>query len=190
MPEPFAQPERRSFLVPILLALTALAIAATVVIHLYPATTVQATHLHTDIHSENTVFESNSIVLGRNHTEHVLYIASTIRVDNQLRVPVTLDDFTLTFTNPDAAQLTAKALTKPELANIELTYPALKPLITTPLLRDTGGQPNHSTQGTLPFALNLPQSMWDQRKSAIIEVALYHQPPITLTIPVPTTSNP
>ena len=138
MPEPFAQPERRSFLLPILLALAALAITAAIVIHLFPATTVHATHLRTQLHSEDTAFKSNSIVLGQNHTEHVLYIASTVRIDNQLRVPITLDDFTLTFTNPDAAQLTAKALTKPELANIQLTYPALKPLIAKPLLlRDT-----------------------------------------------------
>ena len=183
--EPFAQPERRSFLLPVLLALGTLTIAAAVVFHLFPATQVQATHLQTVLHPEDTTFKSNSIVLGQDHTEHILYIASTIRIDNRLRLPITLDDFTLTFTNPDAAQLTAKAFTKPELANIQLTYPALKPLLTAPLLTDTPVTPGQSTQGTLLFALPVPQSMWDQRKSAIIEVALYHQPPVSLTIPKP-----
>lgn len=186
MSEPFAQPERSSVLLPILLALAALALTAAIVIHLFPATSVEGIHLHTELHSEDTIFKSDSIVLGRDRTEHVLYVASTVRIDNHLRLPVTLDDFTLAFTNPDAAQLTAKALTKPELANIELTYPALRPLLSGPLLRDIAIAPGNSAQGTLLFSLNIPQSMWDERKSAVIEIALYHQPPVLVTIPLAT----
>ncbi len=186
MPEPFAQPEHRSFLLPIALALAVLAVAAALTVHFFPATKIEATHLGTVLHSEDTVFKSNSIVLGPDHAEHVLYIASTVRVENHLRVPITLENFTLTFTDPGEAQLTATSPTRPELANLELTYPALKPLLATPLLPETTLGPAQSAQGTLLFALPIPESMWNQRKSATIQIALYHQPPTTLTIPLTT----
>ncbi len=178
------QREPRSFLLPGLLALVALALAAAIAIHFYPATSVNVAHIHTDLLPQDVAFKSDSIVTGVNQTEHVLYIASTIRVDNQLRVPVFLDDFHLTFTNPDGAELTAAASTRPELSNIEVTFPALKPLLATPLLRETAIEPGKSAQGTLLFALNIPQSMWDARKSAIIQVGLYHQPAVYVTIPL------
>lgn len=184
MPEPFAQRERRSFVLPIVLALVALAVTAAIVIHLFPAATVQATHIRTVLLPKDTVFKSQSIVVGMNRTEHVLYIASTISVDNKLRVPITLEDFSLTFTNPDDAQLTAKAVPKADLANLELTYPDLKPLLTNPLATDTSIDPAKSAQGTLLFALNIPPSMWDRRKSAVIQISLYHQPPASVTIPI------
>jgi hypothetical protein len=183
VPDPsFAQRERRSFLVPILLALAALGLAAAIAIHFFPATTVNVDHVETSVLSTDTVFQGSTIV-GLNKTEHVFFVASTIRVDNQLRQPIFLDNFHLTFTNPDDAELVVDAAAQSDLPQVELNFPALKPLLANPLLRNATIDSGKAAQGTLLFSLTISESMWKARKSAVIKVDLYHQPSIYVTIP-------
>ncbi len=184
MPElTFSQPAKRSLLLPIVLALAALAIAIAIAIHFFPATTVNIDHLGTKTLPTHTVYKSQSIVLGPDQSQDVLFVATNLRVDNQLRVPIYLDDFTLTFTNPDGAELTAKATQKLDLPNVQTSFPALAPLVSTPLLRETTLDPGKSAQGTILFSLPVPEAMWNARKSAVIKVDLYHQPSLYLTVP-------
>jgi len=179
----FSQPERRSFLVPILLALAALALAIVVAIHFFPATTVNIDHIHTDILPTETKLKGSTIV-GLSETYKVLYVASTIKVDNQLRVPLYLDNFHLTLTMPDDSELTVQAAGKHDIPDIELNYPALKPFLTNQLQRETALEPGKSASGTVLFPLNkVDKALWDQRKSAVIKVDLYHQPAVYTTIP-------
>lgn len=181
----FAPPERRSFVLPILLALAAIAAAALIAIHFFPATTIDIAHLHTDLLPTTTAYKAQSMVVGVNQNESVLFVATTVRIDNQLRVPIFLDDFNLTFTNSDGAQLQQRGLTKAELGNAQLSFPALKPITTTPLLRETAIEPGKSAQGTVVFALPMPKSMWDVRQSATLKVDVYHQNPVYQDLPKP-----
>ncbi len=185
----FAQPERRSFLVPILLALAALAAAAVIALHFFPATTVDIAHLRTDLLPTTTTYKAQSMVVGVNQTQTVLFVASTVRVSNQLRVPIFVDGFSITFTDPAGAQLQARGLTQSELSNSQLSFPALKPLTTSPLLRETSIDPGKSAEGTIVFPLPIPQSMWNTRKTATIKVDLYHQNPVYQDIPKPPTTQ-
>ncbi len=182
-PPTFAQPERRSFAPPILLALIVLA-AVLVFVHRTTRTSLTATLLHTEILPNTTVYKADSIVLGQQETSYTLFVVSTLRIDNRRAQPISLDDLALTLTDPNGAQLTAQALRPQELANAEVTFPKLKPLITSPLLvREAPIASNQSAQGTAVFSVALPQSVWDTRKSATIAVTPYHLAPITLTIP-------
>ena len=178
----FSQPERRSFLVPILSAIAAIALAIAVAIHFFPATTVNISHRHTDVLPTETVFKGSTVV-GLSETQHVLFVAATIQVDNQLRVPVYLDDFHITLTDPSGAAMTVSADTPKDLPDLEVNYPGIKPLVGTPLVRNTEIDPAKSAEGTLLFALAIPKDVWDTRKSAVIKVDLYHQPAIYVTIP-------
>ena len=178
----FAQPERRSYLVPILLALVAIGVAVVIARQYFPATTINIAHVRTDLLPTTTVYRSESTVVGVNQTQIVLFIATTLRLENQMRLPIFLDNFLLTFITPDG-QLQAKALTKDELANAQLSFPALKPLTTNPLLRDATIDPGKSAEGTVVFSLPIPKSMWDARKIATIEVDVYHQHPVYQDIP-------
>ncbi len=181
----FTQPERRSYLVPILIAAAALAIAIFVATRFFPATTVNIAHVHTDVLPTHTVFKSDSIVVGRDSAADILYIAETLTIDNQLRQPIDLDNFTLTFINAQGAQLTPRAIDKADLPNLELSFPALKPLLAHPLLRETSIDPGKQATGTILFALQVPQKMYDTRQSATVKVDLYHLNPIYETIPKP-----
>jgi hypothetical protein len=178
----FSQPERSSFLKPILLAVAAIAVAIALAVHFFPATTVNIDHVHTDVLPTETVFKGSTIV-GLAETNRVLFVASTIRIDNQLRYPIYLDDFHITLTDPSGAEMTVSADTPKDLPDLETNYPALKPLVITLLARNTVIDQGKSTQGTLLFPLTLRKEVWDSRKSAVIKVDLYHQPAIYITIP-------
>lgn len=179
----FSQPERRSFLVPILVAIAALALAIVIAIHFFPATTINIDHLHSDAVDTHTVFQSHSKVIGQQQSQDVLFIAETLKVDNQLRFAISLDDFSLNLTNPDGHQFTVKAVQKGDLESIQASFPRLKPLLTTPLLRDTDIEPGKVAEGTILFSLPVPQTMWDARQSGVVKVDVYHQPSLYLTIP-------
>lgn len=184
MSEPsFAQAERPSLLVPIVLALAALGAAIFLAIRFFPSTSVQGAHVQTQLLATHTVYKSNSIVLGQEHAEDVLFVATTLKLDNHMKMPVYLDDYTLTFTDPSGAQLTARSVNKSDLANLETTFPAIKPLVGNRLTRDTVIQPNGSAQGTLLFSLQLTQALWDSRKDANVRVDIFRQHPVTVTIP-------
>ena len=178
----FSQPERRSFLLPIGLALAAIAVAIAIAIHLFPPTTVNVSHIHTEALPTETTLKGSTIV-GLTEINHVLFVASTIKVNNQLRVPINVDDFHITLTDQTGAEMTVAATQPNDLPDLETNYPALKPLMTTPLVRDTAVDHGKSAQGTVLFPLTVPKDVWDTRKSAVIKVDLYHQPAIYLTIP-------
>jgi hypothetical protein len=178
----FAQPERRSFLVPVLLALAAIAVAVGLARHFFPATTVNIVHIHTAVLPTETVF-SGSTIVGQHQVERVLFVASKIRIDNQLRQPIYLDGFHITFTNAQGAEETESAFRENELAPAIANYAGLQPLVTQPLLINTVINPNSTAEGTLLFSLRIPKDMWDARQSAIIKVDLYHRPALYLTIP-------
>jgi hypothetical protein len=167
---------------PILLALGALALAIALAIHFFPATTVDITHLHTDVVPTETVLKSSTVV-GAGEIDRVLFIASTVRIDNKLRVPLYLDDFHMTFTAADGGQLEMRAVGERDFGDMQTNYPALKPLLTKPLMRNAVIDPNSSDEGTILFSLVVPQAMWNARQSAIIKVDLYHQRSVYATIP-------
>jgi hypothetical protein len=181
----FAQPERRSFLVPIVLALVVLALGLLATRHFFPSGNIEIQQVRTEILPTTTSYKSDSIVVAPTETIQTLFVVSTLKIDNHLRFPVSLEDFTLTLTDNTGAQLTARALQKNDIPNSELSFPALKPLIPAPLVRETVIQPGQSAQGTVLFSLTLPASIWNERKSAAIQVDLYHQAPVTITIPSP-----
>lgn len=178
----FSQPERRSFLLPAGLALAAIAVAFALAMHFFPATTVNINHIHTDALPTETTLKGSTII-GLTETNRVLFVASTVQVDNQLRVPIYLDDFHITLTDQAGAEMTVAATQLNNLPDLETNYPAIKPMMATPLVRNTAIDQSKSAQGTLLFPLSVPKDVWDTRKSAVIKVDLYHQPAIYLTIP-------
>ena len=191
MTEPFAQSaaaqsHRRSPLVPGLIALAATAIAVLIGIHFFPATTVNIEHLRTDVIPTHTVFAPEVKLLKRpEQAEDVLYIASSLRIDNQLRGSIFLDGFSLTLTDVDGAQLTEPSVSQADAPSVAQSFPQLQPFLAAPLKMNTMIEAGKATSGTLVFALRIPHSLWEARKSAVIKVDLYHQPSLYLTIPKP-----
>jgi len=193
----FSQPARRNLAVPILLALFVLAAAALAVLHYTPHSTADVAVTHSTVYQSHLIFKSNSIVLNSNQAQDDLYVLTTLRLTNHLRLPLFLKDFRASFNPGSPAEtnpLTTSAIEKPDLVNLFTTFPALKKTADAqgvpPLYRETKIDPGQTTEGYIVLHFPGTRDLWDKRQNAIITLDLYHQPPLTADIPNLTPAQP
>ena len=185
MSEPaFIQAERRNLMLPVLTAGAALAVAVLLGIHFFPATSVDIAHVRVAVVPTQTVFNNQSMVVGPSQVSDVVYVAETLRISNELRVPLYLDRFTLTVTT-DQGEETDAAISATDLATVRTSFPALEPLLVKPLLPETAIQPLQQSEGVVLFSLRMSQAEWESRRQAVVKVDLYHHNPVYQTIPKP-----
>jgi hypothetical protein len=79
--------------------------------------------------------------------------------------------------------MTTRAVEKQELDNLYMTFPALKPLASSPLVRETLIDPGHTAEGMILLHFPVSEEVWNSRRSAVLHIDLYHQGPISITIP-------
>ena len=179
----FSQPESRSTK-PILLAIGALVLIAAAVFYFNPHDTAALTVSETTAVPTRTNFKSDSIVVGQSPTgQDDLYVLTTIHLADHLRLPLTIDTFLCTLVTADGQQTTASAATKDDLLAIFKAFPQLRPLASPALFRETVINPGTAVDGQVVFHFPITKAVWDTRKSATLEVDLYHQTPQTILIP-------
>lgn len=178
------QPVRRNLLAPVLIAFVVLGIAIALVIRFTPHRIADLTITKTIVHPTHTVFKSDSLVVGSNKVDDELYVLTTLRVQDRLNLPLFLKDFTATLTTQDGQQYTTSAAEKPDLDSIYASFPALRPLASAPLLRETLVSPGESAEGMILLHFPVTLADWNQRKVAVLHVDLYHQGPLSVTIPI------
>ena len=184
MPTPiFSQPERRNYLVPALITLVLVAIVATLIYKFTPHRIADIAVTHVNVVSIGTPTKTGSQLVGKQeYIQNDLYVLATVRIDDQLRLPLFLKDITATLTTPDG-DLTTSAIEKNDLDSIYTTFPQLKPVATAPLLRDTAVQPKDHAEGMVLLHFPITQQQWDQRTSATITITTYSQGDLTVTVP-------
>jgi hypothetical protein len=178
MPVPditFAQPARRNLLAPVLLAFLLLGIVLALVIRFTPHRTAGLTIVHTTTFPTHTVFKSDSILVHTDPSEDDLYVVTTLRIDDQLHLPLFLKDFTANVVTAEGQEFTTSAIEERDLPNLFTSYPALRPLATDPLLRETMIAPGASAQGVILLRFPITQAAWERRRSAVLNLDLYHQ---------------
>lgn len=166
-----------------MIAFLLLGIVIALVIRHTPAQTVDLTITHTAIYPTHTVFKSDSLVVGSDKVEDNLYVLATLRVDDPLRFPLFLKDFTATLTTADDQTITTSAAEEKDLPNIYTSFPAIKPLTSAPLRRETLIAPGSSVEGMVLLQFPITQAIWNSRKSAILNVDLYHGGAFPIAIP-------
>jgi hypothetical protein len=171
----FAQPARRNLLVPVLLAFLILGIVLALVLKFTPHKTADLTITRTAIYPAHTVFRSDSIIVANQHAEDDLYVLTTLRIDDRLHLPLFLKDFTATLTTAEGEEITTSAVEKQDLENVYTSFPALKPLASEPLLRETMISPGQSAEGMVLLHFPITKEIWDHRRTAVLNVDLYHQ---------------
>jgi hypothetical protein len=171
----FAQPARRNLLAPVLLAFLILGIVLALLLRFTPHRTADLTVTRTTIYPTHTVFKSDSIIVANQHTEDALYVFTTLRIDDRLHLPLFLKDFTATLTTGEGEEITTSAVEKLDLENVYTSFPALKPLASEPLLRDTMISPGQSAEGMILLHFPVTKEVWDHRRRAVLNVDLYHQ---------------
>jgi hypothetical protein len=171
----FAQPARSNLLAPVLLAFLILGITLALVMRFTPHRTADLDILHTAVYSAHTVFKGESILVGHDQGQDDLYVLTTLRISDGLRLPLFLKDFTATLTTGDGQEITTSAVEKDDFANLYTSFPALKPLASEPLLRETMISPGQSAEGMVLLHFPVTQDVWDHRRTAVLNVDLYHQ---------------
>jgi hypothetical protein len=178
MPVPdlkFAQSAQRNLLAPVLLAFLILGITLALVMRFTPHRTAEMSIVRTTVFPTHTDFKSDSIVVGRTPGQDDLYVLTTLRIDDRLRLPLFLKDFTATLTTADGQEFNTSATEKDDFANIYTSFPALKPLASDPLLRETMINPGQSAEGMILLHFPVTKDVWDHRRTAVLNVDLYHQ---------------
>jgi len=171
----FAQSARSNLLAPVLLAFLILGITLALAIRYTPHRTADLTITHTAVYPAHTVFKGDTILVGHDHAQDDLYVLTTLRIDDHLRLPLFLKDITATLTTADGEEFTTSATEKNDFANIYTSFPALKPLASEPLLRETMINPGQSAEGMILLHFPVTQDVWDHRRTAYLNVDLYHQ---------------
>src|ERR1700744_4107756 len=171
----FAQPDRRNLRAPVLLAFLILGIILALLLRFTPHKTADLTITHTVVYPVHTVFKSDSIVVGNQHTEDDLYVLTNLRIDDRLPLPLFLKDFTATLTTADGEEITTSAVEQRDLESVYTSFPELKALATDPLLRETMIAPGQSAQGMVLLHFPVTQAVWDHRRNAMLNIDLYHQ---------------
>ena len=179
----FSQPERRNLLLPIGIAVVVLVAAAALVLAFLPRRTADLTVTHVATWQAHTVYKSDSIVVGKDAAQDDLYVLITLRIDDQLKIPLFLKDFTATFTNANGETFETGAAEKNDLDALYTVFPALKALASPPLLREATVAPGQPAEGMILLQLPMKQDAWDHRKAATLTVDFYHQGPQTIAIP-------
>jgi hypothetical protein len=179
----FSQSERRSPLTSILIAAAVLAVIAGLVFYFNPHDTAKLTLSNTNVVGTRTNFKNDSIVISATPAgQDDLYVLTTLQVDDHLRLPITIDTITATVTTKDGEQTTS-AVNVTDLPAVFGAFPQLKPLAAPPLVRETVIDPGRSASGQLVFHFSLTKAIYDARTSAVITLQLYHQNPISITLP-------
>jgi hypothetical protein len=171
----FAQSARSNLLAPVLLAFLILGITLALAIRFTPHKTADLDIIHTTVYPAHTVFKGESILVGRDTARDDLYVLTTLRITDGLRLPLFLKDFTATLTTGDGQEITTSAIEKDDIPSLYAAFPALKPLASEPLLRETMINPGQSAQGMIVLHFPVTQEVWDHRRTAVLNVDLYHQ---------------
>jgi len=179
----FEQHAHRNLIAPVLIAFLLLGVVIALVIRHTPTQAVDLTITHTAVYPTHTVFKSGSIVVGSDRAEDNLYVLANLRVDDPLHLPLFLKDFTATVITSDDQKITTSAAEEKDLANIYTSFPALKPLASAPLRRETLIAPGTSVEGMVLLQFPITMDVWNHRKSAILNVDLYHGGAFPIAIP-------
>ena len=184
MSEPkFSQPARRNLLAPVLIAFLLLGIAIALLVRYTPHSVAEINVVHTAVYPAHTVFKSDTILVGRDRTQDDLYALVTINMTDRLNLPIFIKDFTGTLVSSDGTQIPGTASQKGDLENLYTTFPALRPMSSAPLLRETLISPGASVNGMVLLHFPVSADTWNHRRSASLNIDLYHQGVVSAAIP-------
>lgn len=153
-----------------MLAIAVLAVAGFLVVRYTPHRTADLAITHTALYQAHTVFKSDTILIKKDNAQDDLCVLLTLRVDDKLNLPLFLKDMAATFTDAKGESLTTSAAEKRDLPAILNTFPNLKSLASTPLLRDTQIAPGQSAAGMVLLQFPITQDVWNHRQSATLTV--------------------
>ncbi|SEC26747.1 hypothetical protein [Terriglobus roseus] len=183
-----AEGKQRSMLIPVLIALALLAAGGAWFAKVYLHKEVTGTVDRVGVFPVHTVYARGSgILVGDDQTEDVTYVIPNVVLTDHTEVPLFVKSINGSFTMEDGSVMQATAIEKADLPRLAAMFPKMKPAVDTagptPLQSVESIAPGATAGGYVVFAFNVPQAVWDKRKSAEVSIDFYHQDRVTVPLP-------
>ncbi len=191
-----APPRPRSVLPAILIAILVLAAVAWAVFRFNPdhvadlkVTRVQTFAPHTEFKALETTAKthSNMRVLSKTTAatgEDDLYVVVNASVTDRLRLPLFLEGTQIHVTLADGEQIMPRIIFGDTLKRLEGIFPALAPIVGTPLALDDQVDPGATRTGSVVLLMpGTTPDTWAKKRSASLTLLLRNQGPQTAKLP-------
>ncbi len=181
--------KQRSMLIPVLLALLVLAALGAWFARTYLRPSVTGAVNRVTLYPVHVEYQkpSGGIVGAANQSEDELYVVTDITLDDHSEVPLFLSGYEGSFTMDDGTVMEANVISNNDLQRLMLMFPKMKQAVdatgSAPLLTESTVPKGATGHGYVVLSYNVPQSVWDKRKTSNITVKFYHQDPLTMALP-------
>jgi hypothetical protein len=178
----------RSPLRAVLISIVVLSVVAAAVFLLNPRETAKLAVTKMSFfapHTETKEIPGQMHVIGQPASaEDDLYVVATVRMTDEIRLPLFISGTTATMVLADGSSLDARVMSQRSLQRLEVTFPALTPMAGTLFDTDDPIPASQSREGNvvLLFA-GIGEAAWHAKKSAAITFDLAHQSPQTIALP-------
>lgn len=179
----FEQPARRNLLAPVLIAFLLLGIVIALVLRYTPHNIADVGITHLAVYPAHTVYKSDTMLIGRDQSQDDLYALVTVSVTDKLNLPIFLKDFTGSLITAEGEEVAGTASQKADIESLYTTFPALRRLGSKPLLRESLISPGSTVEGMILLHFPVSADTWNRRRSAKLNIDLYHQGSLTIEIP-------
>lgn len=173
----------------ILIAVAILVMAAIAIFALNPTKTAVLTVPHLDFYAPHTEFKAmagpaGTHIIGQpNASEDDLYVVATVRLEDKLRLPIFIAYAGASMVNADGTESTATVIGTQDIPNLEITFPAMTPLLPHPLLNGAQISPGGAAEGQVLLLFpGATKKTWDSKKSATLTLNLLRQDPISIPL--------
>ncbi|MGI8771260.1 MAG: hypothetical protein ACR2JE_07475 [Acidobacteriaceae bacterium] len=120
---------------------------------------------------------------GEDEVYDQLLVLAHVRVHNQSKQPITVDDAWATLTLPNGEMRRSLAASDGDFQRVFAAYPQLAPIRMDPFRRDVTIQPGDSIDGMLVFNYPLDATQWGSRKGMTVTVSFANARELTMRGP-------
>ena len=183
-----SEPKQRSMLLPILLALVVLACLGGWFARVYVRPSVTGSVRRVTLYPVHVEYKkpTGGIVGTAPQTEDELYVVTDIALKDRSELPLFISGFEGTLTMEDGTVMDSSVIGNADLPRLLQMWPQLRSAIdatgSSPLLTESTVPKETEAHGYVILTYNVPQAVWDKRKSADVTVKFYHQGPLTMAL--------
>ena len=189
-----APARERSLLPAVLIALAALCIVAFAIFYFNPHKVADIVVAGVQTYAPRT--EMGELQTGRGPggmrvlngkqtvAEDDLYVITTVSLTDKLRIPIYLEGATALVTFADGEQIQIRILPVSDVERLSRIFPAVAPLAIHPVGDDEELDPGKTRTGTMVLPIpGRDAAAWQQKREAVLTVALRNQGPLTARLP-------
>ncbi len=122
-------------------------------------------------------------MVGQDENYDQLLVFALVRLHNQSKAPLKVDDMWATIKLPNGEIRRSLAASDSDFKRVFAAYPQLSPIRIEPLRRDIAIAPGDSIDGLLVFNYPVTRAQWDTRQTMDVTISFANARELTLRAP-------